>query len=1329
MVDSGSLHLGPHLSSPPHSKTQSPMDPAQDQSSKMERMRAALANQYDGKLEGAFSRNSKVVDYSITLTAHSGWNTAALISSFKIKGELASREVPEDLDVHIDVTVWVDNHLRESRRERRQALFQEGKPTIYPKLETPRVLLTVSLASEGLNHTLQPMLDSGIAVMAGVYMVCSTEKLKLMEKELLGQLSALRTEIEVNGVLDVSPSKSYSSVPIPKDISYFRVEREQILQKGLEVSGVQPMVSQVEVMQKELESCRSREYTLESLPLLLHQFYTDQCSQLAQCKYLHVLRWRRFCRHSGVIEQLYPLYKEQVARLMGEYEDALQRARRLSVAREKALTGRGNPINAVTQEDVVIYLQWLVCHLHSVKTIHSFLRELQYLPAYERIGGDSAESCAPAETPKLRESTTHVLGSHEATPLQTGSSAGTETLQDGPKWTYSSSKGDTICEGLQGLSGEVPKHTVRREEFGSKLQHLLSHFNIQYNVQEMMSAADEMELLGMVLSEFRAIFKKQEQMKTFLVYGSTEATEKCWGKKSGCTLLKKDNWTPFIWVKPQVDPWQQNFLIHLKQHQSVDELLHMHWRFLQVSDPFSVMQTLKENAANMFVTSHLTREDSVQIWKRIYCSANLSQDSSPDGVTGTAKTQSQEGYSYKKSLQCLGLDDEQEGSGDDFTASKDAYLGLLYLQHLRMRQLQRICLGILNYLRSVERTLTIDTAGLRMEGGELSSSTEESVWRGGSGTPGGLGSQQYIYNTPADYKVHCAEFMEFSEVDNHLDYYSSEEEFVHTQDACGLYIVYDVALRDLEELEHSLLLVASLYIQRNAGKDASQRLSDSEMDLRFWAQLDVDRLAVLLDLWICEEAFLRNKMQLIDFYFEAYQHVSDNGERFRLAQVITDVMYRWPRLELSSGYFVQAYREELGCMQSHQQLLSLVLNCQIDEQRHYLQQVWRDGPRGLGQDYGLPLNYIPKLLVSLGNSSPALRSVYLLEFHPSLYLASQLHQALTQAHTELCHLHRAKTTSEKVALEQRLLVQALQKWQSMAPSGASYSSQIQKDLFSEVFFEDPFFVRDIGLMVLGSAKEEEKMRGKERQLFMVETFSKLLELVTLRHRLIEAASETALLSQLYSGFAREMGFEQFYLHLRPIQFEFAVHKEKTDKLPLFVTALLQNDSTIDRYTPSSLPLSIQEIDECQIGKFSFRTQEAVLHLMSHSGIENLQVALACQVTQKNTLIGAVKQATLCYWAQFSENAEVQGSLDFSSKVDSSGKDLTEHVASRESHKVHRPKKRPAEAFVPIQLEKVGPRDKMLNAFVKKKELMGTIMKNPNEVEKIKRGLILEFCQK
>lgn len=68
-----------------------------------------------------------------------------------------------------------------------------------------------------------------------------------------------------------------------------------------------------------------------------------------------------------------------------------------------------------------------------------------------------------------------------------------------------------------------------------------------------------------------------------------------------------------------------------------------------------------------------------------------------------------------------------------------------------------MCLGLLNYLRSVERTLTFDTAGLRVEGGGLSASAEETGWmnavRGGDGLPGGLDSLHYCYNTPVDYKV------------------------------------------------------------------------------------------------------------------------------------------------------------------------------------------------------------------------------------------------------------------------------------------------------------------------------------------------------------------------------------------------------------------------------------------------------------------------------------------------------------------------------------------------------------------------------------------------
>ncbi|XP_067099474.1 uncharacterized protein si:ch73-242m19.1 [Osmerus mordax] len=903
------------------------------------------------------------------------------------------------------------------------------------------------------------------------------------------------------------------------------------------VSQGLPSCSQAEVMQRELESCLNLEYTSESLPLLLHQ--------------------------------------TQVLYLVREYEDAVQRAHRLAASREMLLSGRGSPITVVTREDVTVYLSWLVCHLHSLKTIHSFLR---------------------------------------------------------------------------------------------------------------------------VSREFRSLFKNQEEMKTFLVYGGTDATESQWGRmRASMALMKEANWISFIQMKPRRDPWQQKLVTKLKELKSVDELLWMHSKFLQVSDQQCLSDALRDHAALVSNPQPLTPQPSrepylSQIWTSIYNAAHLFQDSSVKdrgllryGLIGgkdqsstksrpSAVKKATESYNYMDSMQLLGLEEIQEESSSDPVLTRGAYLSLLYLRHLKIREQQRVCLGLLNYLRSVERTLTFDTAGLRVEGGGLFASAEETGWmnavRGGDGLPGGLDSLHYCYNTPVDYKVHCSEFMEFPEVENLHDFYCSEERFLHTQDQRGLYVVYDAALRDLEELGDTLLLLGSFYIQRGRREPGgrSEESYVSGADSCSQAETDIDRVAVLLDLWTCEADFLESKVQVLNCYFEAYQHAAGSEQRFALAQVITDIMHRKPHLDLGSEYFVQAYRDEIICLETHRQLIKTILDCQIDEERQYLNRVWREGQRGTVDEYGLPQNYVPKYLVSLGGDSPALMSVFLLEVHPSLCLAADVYQGLTLAHTELCHLHSPRGVADRVALEQRLLQQALQNWESLASPGASYSFQTQKDLFSDVFFEDPALVRGLGSSLLRAAEEKDVLQGKEKQFHAVEILSKLLELVTLRHRLMESVSETEHLAQLYKKLAVELGFDGFHLFIRPVQFEFAVQRDRAEQRPLFLTSLLQDSTSLDRYTPSCLPLGIQELDENQIGRFSFSSEEAVINLMNKSGIENLQVTLACQVTQKNALIGAVKQACLCYWAEtFTSSPE---------------------------------------------LEKVGLRDLMLNSFLKRKQVTGGLMKNP-----------------
>lgn len=59
---------------------------------------------------------------------------------------------------------------------------------------------------------------------------------------------------------------------------------------------------------------------------------------------------------------------------MNEYQDSLERARRLSVAREAVLAGNETAMNVVTLNDLLIYTRSFVCQRHAVKRIHTFLK-------------------------------------------------------------------------------------------------------------------------------------------------------------------------------------------------------------------------------------------------------------------------------------------------------------------------------------------------------------------------------------------------------------------------------------------------------------------------------------------------------------------------------------------------------------------------------------------------------------------------------------------------------------------------------------------------------------------------------------------------------------------------------------------------------------------------------------------------------------------------------------------------------------------------------------------------------------------------------------------
>ncbi|NXB40528.1 CF183 protein, partial [Eulacestoma nigropectus] len=81
----------------------------------------------------------------------------------------------------------------------------------------------------------------------------------------------------------------------------------------LQVPEANALVIQAAVMQRDFPLCQAAivyECVICWLFLILFKFFADRITQRVQSKYLHILRWKRFCMHGSVIGQLYPLYQQ-----------------------------------------------------------------------------------------------------------------------------------------------------------------------------------------------------------------------------------------------------------------------------------------------------------------------------------------------------------------------------------------------------------------------------------------------------------------------------------------------------------------------------------------------------------------------------------------------------------------------------------------------------------------------------------------------------------------------------------------------------------------------------------------------------------------------------------------------------------------------------------------------------------------------------------------------------------------------------------------------------------------------------------------------------------
>lgn len=160
----------------------------------------------------------------------------------------------------------------------------------------------------------------------------------------------------------------------------------------------------------------------------------------------------------------------------------------------------------------------------------------------------------------------------------------------------------------------------------------------------------------------------------------------------------------------------------------------------------------------------------------------------------------------------------------------------------------------------------------------------------------------------------------------------------------------------------------------------------------------------------------------------------------------------------SDMYFVDSYTMECKILDLQCSVIKSVIEDHITEQRDYLQKLHRDEK----QRFGMPLKVVPIQNISVNTSRPALKDIFMLEFHPTLSTITMIPFAIQKAYRELLHMHQSKNVSDQKHLELQLLEAVQKHWSEQLVLGSSYSNQMRKDIFCDVFVDDPLFISEIG---------------------------------------------------------------------------------------------------------------------------------------------------------------------------------------------------------------------------------------------------------------------------
>jgi hypothetical protein len=332
-------------------------------------------------------------------------------------------------------------------------------------------------------------------------------------------------------------------------------------------------------------------------------------------------------------------------------------------------------------------------------------------------------------------------------------------------------------------------------------------------------------------------------------------------------------------------------------------------------------------------------------------------------------------------------------------------------------------------------------------------------------------------------------------------------------------------------------------------------------------------------------------------------------------------------------------------------------------------------------------------------------------------------------------MFKAQKPTVAIKFHIQLLQVAHQEWDLMRDIGSDYTKPIQDNLFSDSVCENPKVFLKICLSLCEQLQQRGQLSQAELQDQRLKIWTRVLEIVQLQHQLINVCHETSLLVKVYRRQASDLGFGVHHAFLRAVQLEQSTGVAAVSSdLPAPTCLSKQDDSMLDRFTSTALTLSVHEMDENQVGLFSFRSKQAIEQLLQGEGIRKLHSVLKLQLATRDVFLVAVQQSSLSALIRVQgksgkseleemvgEGSSHEGSTLSVCKESDPGSDLAGQLMRGFGVIKHK-----QNCFISIQLLKTPARQEAMVQYSKK---AANVLKDRKEREKAKIEAVNFYAEK